>query len=128
MIRITFGKSKYDDYSNKTIEFKSDYQFREILSNSFGCNTIINSIIKVEKQVKDLTLDEMYKLRIEGFHYMTINDNIKYFLYYYYDCVTLEKNQEDYIDITSIVKNNDIKHTNDIKYTQEEKHLQENLK
>lgn len=103
MIRIKFGRNPYYNYSNKVIEFESDYQCRERLSNSYGYNTIVNSITKVEKQVKDLTLDEMCKLGIVGI--IAIDGRIgTIYNLYYCEHINFSKNPEDYIDITPIIK------------------------
>lgn len=81
---------------------KYDYDFYTkniIVDNNF---ILKEDISKVEKQVKDLTLEEMIKL---GFYKSEYTPNIKNYVVFELNKKThLQHNLTDYIDITSIVK------------------------
>ncbi len=80
----------------------------------------LDRIIKVEKQVKDLTLDEINKLGVSGL--ILIENGIdENYVFYSDQGQKFTRTSRSYIDITSIVKN-------DIKYIQEQKQREEILK
>ena len=76
---------------NKTIKFKG----------IIGCWKL-DDIVKIEKQIKDLTLEEIEMLGVE-FERLYPRDEMYKAQYLIGNVVYLE---DDYIDITSIVKEN----------------------
>ena len=80
--------------------------------DTFGIKTTIydlNDIIKIEKQVKDLTSDEIYKFFIAAYgndlNYIEIcEDRIVVNIFDYGEKTYIEYFYDDYVDITDMIK------------------------
>ena len=100
MIRVTFGECVYTNYANKVMEFNDYHMYRNFIENCQFAYTVTKSIVKFEKQVKDLTLEEVYKLGLEGQPL-----SLSIIIMEIYEGMSIdERSMNDYIDITSIVK------------------------
>lgn len=101
MIRVTY---KYSDSFNYENEIYENYKIENDCIFLYGTLVndndliLINKIIKIEKQVKDLTLEECLKLKL--YHIRLFQECIDIYVAdeetsLYYD---------DYIDITDLIK------------------------
>lgn len=115
MIRVTFGECKYINYSNKVMEFKDYHAYRNFIENCSFAYTVTQSIIKFEKQVKDLTLEELDSVALHLHPYTTQIDHHPgrvLITYLGWDGVDYASEAEyidtldfnEYVDITYLIK------------------------
>ena len=108
MIKITFSflpsfekNPKYTNYLEIGV-YKNEKCLYLLTDDGQMIRYYFEDVKKIEKQVKDLTLEEMIKL---GFYKSEYTPNIKNYVVFELNKTThLQHNLTDYIDITKIIK------------------------